>query len=90
VAVKVSVLMTSLKITVKWIGLSVVGSACPAAWLRLTAGPSKSVSKAPISQAAPCGRAMPRWSVGMSQGPGPAASMARESITRAWVWVGPP
>ena len=65
----------------------------------LQVGASVSVvsnSNAPMSQAAPCGRATPRWSIvtGMPsaslQSKTGIASMAGLPGKRAWVWVGPP
>src|SRR5215216_4009438 len=46
-------------------------------------------SKAPMSQAAPCGRLTPRWSVA-GGGHSTAASIAGLSGCKAWVCVGPP
>src|SRR5262249_57976495 len=46
-------------------------------------------SNAPISQPAPCGRAMPRWSVVMFGSHRPAL-IAGLPGSRAMVWVGPP
>src|SRR6266540_447678 len=50
---------------------------------------STSTSYAPISQAAPCGRVTPRWSVA-GQPVFVPASMAGEPASRAWVCVKPP
>src|SRR5215216_4490023 len=46
-------------------------------------------SKAPMSQAAPCGRLTPRWSVA-GGGHSTAASIAALGRCKAWVCVGPP
>src|SRR5215203_1153559 len=46
-------------------------------------------SKAPMSQAAPCGRLTPRWSVA-GGGHSTAASIAALPGSKAWVCVGPP
>src|SRR6185369_11094364 len=43
-----------------------------------------------MSQAAPSGRGMPRWSVGWQSPSSGLASMAGLPGTRLWVWVGPP
>ncbi len=59
--------------TMVLVGVAVAGALC-------------SSSKAPMSKAAPCGRAMPRWSVA---GPLDAASTAGLPVTRAWVAVLP-
>ena len=45
-------------------------------------------SKAPMSLAAPCGLAMPLWSVAGATLSSPA-SMAGLPAPSAWVWVGP-
>src|SRR5215207_2376869 len=50
---------------------------------------STSSSYAPISQAAPCGRVTPRWSVA-GQPVFVPVSMAGEPASRAWVCVKPP
>src|SRR5829696_1800052 len=48
-------------------------------------------SKDPESQASPCGRSTPRWSVlGGGQAPSATRSTAGLSGRRAMVWVGPP
>src|SRR5215208_8131018 len=46
-------------------------------------------AKAPMSQAAPCGRLTPRWSVA-GGGQATAASIAALGRCKAWVSVGPP